>query len=46
MKKDNYKKSIKNTIDLQITALKKLKKNIGNSFNEAVKTIGTCKSKY
>ena len=45
MKKDNYKKSIKNTIDLQITALKKLKKNIGNSFNEAVKTIGTCKSK-
>ena len=45
MKKYNYNTSIRNTIDLQIMALKKLKKNIKNSFNEAVKAIGNCKSK-
>ena len=45
MKKKNYKKTAKKTIDLQISALNKLKKTIGNSFNEAVKIIGDCKSK-
>ena len=44
-KKNNYKKSAKKTIDLQISALNKLKKKIGNSFIEAVKVIGNCKSK-
>ena len=45
MKKDKFKKSAHNTIDLQISALQKLKRSIGNSFNQAVKTIGDCKSK-
>ena len=45
MKKDKYKKSALNTIDLQIIALRKLKKSIGNSFNQAVKAISDCKSK-
>ena len=45
MKKHNYKKNAQNTIDLQITALKKLKNSINNSFNQAVKTIGNCSSK-
>ena len=44
-KKKNYKKTAKITIDLQISALERLKKKINNSFNEAVKTIGDCKSK-
>jgi arabinose-5-phosphate isomerase len=45
MKNDNYNKSAKSSIDLQISALKKLKKSIGSSFNKAVKTIGDCQSK-
>ena len=45
MKQNKYNKSAKTTIDLQISALKKLKKSIGNSFNKAVKTIGDCQSK-
>ena len=45
MKQNKYNKSAKTTIDLQITALKKLKKSIGSSFNKAVKTIGDCQSK-
>ena len=45
MKKEKYKKSAKNTIDLQIIALKKLKSSIGSSFNKAVKAIGDCQSK-
>lgn len=45
MKNDNYNKSAKTSIDLQISALKKLKKSIGSSFNKAVKTIGDCQSK-
>ena len=44
-KKKNYKKAAKRTIDLQISALSKLKKTIGNSFNDAVKAIIKCKSK-
>ena len=45
MKQNKYSKSAKTTIDLQISALKKLKKSIGNSFNRAVKAIGDCQSK-
>ena len=45
MKQNKYSKSAKTTIDLQISALKKLKKSIGNSFNKAVKAIGDCQSK-
>lgn len=44
-KNKNYKKSAKKTIGLQISALNKLKNKVGNSFNEAVKVIGNCKSK-
>ena len=32
MNKDKYKKSAKNTINLQILALRKLNKSIGDSF--------------
>ena len=35
----------KNVIDLQITALKKLKREINSSFNDAVNAITKCKSK-
>ena len=45
MNNNKYKKSAKTTIDLQILALKKLKKTIGSSFNKAVKAIGDCQSK-
>ena len=45
MKKKNYIKSAKNVIDLEINALKKLKKNLNNSFNLAVKEIVKCQSK-
>ena len=39
MEKRNYKKIAKNVIDLEIKALKKLKKSINNSFNDAVEAI-------
>tara|TARA_B100001123_G_scaffold432539_1_gene555770 strand:+ start:502 stop:1476 length:975 start_codon:yes stop_codon:yes gene_type:complete len=45
MKRDKFQKSAKSTIDLQILALRKLKKSIGSSFVKAVKTIGDCQSK-
>ena len=45
MNKEKFKKSAKTTIDLQILALKKLKRSIGNSFFSAVKAIGDCQSK-
>jgi arabinose-5-phosphate isomerase len=45
MKKEDYKKIAKNVIDLEIKALKKLKKSINNSFNEAVNAIVKCQSK-
>ena len=45
MNKEKFKKSAKITIDLQILALKKLKRSIGNSFFSAVKAIGDCQSK-
>ena len=45
MKKENYKKIAKNVIDLEIQALKKLKKSIKNSFDQAVNVIVRCQSK-
>ena len=41
----NYSKIGKSVIDLEINALKKLKKLIGKSFNEAVELLSRCKSK-
>ena len=45
MKINKYKRSAEITINLQILALKKLKKIIGKSFNQAVQAIGDCNSK-
>ncbi len=45
MKKENYIKSAQSTINLQLVSLRKLKKSIGSSFNQAVKSIGECSSK-
>ena len=45
MKKNSYKKIAKNVIDLEIQALKKLKKSINNSFSQAVDAIVKCQSK-
>ena len=45
MKKENYKEIAKNVINLEIEALKKLKKSINNSFNQAVEAITKCQSK-
>ena len=45
MKKKDYKKIAKNVIDLEIKALKKLKRSINASFNEAVEAITKCQSK-
>ena len=45
MKKKDYRKTAKNVIDLEIKALKKLKKSINNSFNLAVEAISSCTSK-
>jgi len=45
MKKNNYKKIARNVIDLEIQALKKLKKSINNSFDRAVDAIVKCQSK-
>ena len=45
MKKKDYKKIAKNVIDLEISALKKLKNSINNSFSEAVEVIAKCQSK-
>ena len=45
MKKKDYKKIAKDVIDLEIKALKKLKKSINNSFNDAVEAISKCQSK-
>jgi arabinose-5-phosphate isomerase len=44
-KKKNFKKIGKNVIELQIQALKKLKKSINKSFNEAIEAIVKCQSK-
>ena len=45
MKKNSYKKIAKNVIDLEIQALRKLKKSINNSFSQAVDAIVKCQSK-
>ena len=45
MKKKDYKNIAKDVIDLEIQALKKLKKSINNSFNDAVIAIAKCQSK-
>ncbi len=45
MKKNNYKNIARSVIDLEIQALKKLKKSINNSFNQAVEAIVKCQSK-
>ena len=45
MKKNNYKNIARGVIDLEIKALKKLKKSISNSFNQAVDAIVKCQSK-
>ena len=45
MKKGNFSKIAKNVIDLEIKALQILKKNINNSFNQAVLQIANCQSK-
>ncbi len=45
MKKKNFIKSAKEVIELEISALKKLKNSLKNSFNHAVKEIAKCQSK-
>ena len=45
MKNRNYIKTAKEVINLEIDALKKLKKNLNNSFNKAVIEISKCQSK-
>ena len=43
MAKANFTKTAKEVIETEIQSLKKLKKNINNSFNKAVQTIINCK---
>ena len=45
MNKKKFTSIGKNVIDLEIKALQKLKKNINNSFNDAVTQIAKCQSK-
>ena len=45
MQKKDVKKIAQDVIDLEIIALKKLKKSINNSFDEAVNVISKCQSK-
>ena len=45
MNKKKFNNIAKNVINLEIKALQKLKKNINNSFNEAVIQIAKCQSK-
>ena len=45
MSKKKFLKTAEEVIDLQIIALEKLKKNLDNSFNEAVTQIANCQSK-
>ena len=45
MKIDKYKKTAQDTINLQVIALKKLRRSFGSSFYQAVKAIGDCQSK-
>ena len=43
MTKANFTKIAKEVIETEIQSLKKLKKNINNSFNKAVQAIINCK---
>ena len=45
MRKRNFINDAKEVINLDIKALQKLKKNINNSFNQAVIHISKCQSK-
>ena len=45
MIKKKFISTAKNVIDLEISALQKLKKNINSSFGDAVKQIARCQSK-
>ena len=45
MKRKKFSRIAKNVIDLEIKALQNLKKNINNSFSEAVFEISNCQSK-
>jgi len=45
MKKINYRTIAKNVIDLEISALKKLKTSLNKSFDQAVEAIVKCQSK-
>ena len=45
MKRKNFSNIAKKVIDLEIKALKILKKSINKSFNEAVFQIANCQSK-
>ena len=45
MEKINYKNIAKNVIDLEIKALKKLKKTLNKNFDKAVNAIVNCQSK-
>tara|TARA_B100001029_G_scaffold158067_1_gene144503 strand:- start:1159 stop:2130 length:972 start_codon:yes stop_codon:yes gene_type:complete len=45
MKKQNFKEIAKNVIDLEVLALRKLKKSINDSFYKAVNAIVKCQSK-
>ena len=44
--KKNYIKIGKNVIDLEIEALRRIKKSIGKSFTEAIEAINKCQSKF
>ena len=44
MTKTNFKKIAKEVIEVEIQSLKKLKKNINNSFDKVVNTINNCKN--
>tara|TARA_B100000131_G_C18051037_1_gene586446 strand:+ start:45 stop:1013 length:969 start_codon:yes stop_codon:yes gene_type:complete len=45
MRRKKFSKIAKNVIDLEISALQSLKKNINNSFNDAVYEVANCQSK-
>ena len=45
MKINKYKKIAHEVIELEIQALRKLKKSINNSFDQAVNAIVKCQSK-
>lgn len=45
MKKKNFIRPAKEVIELEISALKKLKNSLNNSFNRAVEEIANCQSK-